>query len=95
MKRSHRNREGNGKTRRLARVSASLVRDQALTEELCIGIDHKWDVDLYGRLLETGGGKERMTAYFSVLFRASCYCLGTWKFHARSVQTEDECSANS
>jgi HAD superfamily hydrolase (TIGR01509 family) len=26
---------------------------------------HVWDVDLYGELLETGGGKERMLRYFS------------------------------
>lgn len=31
-----------------------------------VGLDVVWDLDLYGRLLETGGGKERMTAYFSV-----------------------------
>ena len=24
------------------------------------GLDHVWDAELYGRLLETGGGKERM-----------------------------------
>lgn len=29
-----------------------------------MGIDHEWDVDLYGELLEIGGGKERMTHYF-------------------------------
>ena len=34
----------------------------------CAGLDVVWDLDLYGRLLETGGGKERMTAYFSVPF---------------------------
>lgn len=27
-------------------------------------IPHEWDVETYGRLLETGGGKERMTKYF-------------------------------
>ncbi len=27
---------------------------------------HVWDVDLYGELLEIGGGKERMTKYFKV-----------------------------
>ena len=32
----------------------------------CAGIKHEWDLELYGRLLETGGGKERMTAYFTV-----------------------------
>ncbi len=32
----------------------------------CAGLDHEWDLALYGRLLETGGGKERMTAYFTV-----------------------------
>ena len=30
------------------------------------GIKHEWSVDLYGELLKTGGGKERMTRYFSV-----------------------------
>jgi len=29
------------------------------------GLDTVWDVELYGELLEIGGGKERMTAYFS------------------------------
>ncbi|GMH37855.1 hypothetical protein BSKO_05739 [Bryopsis sp. KO-2023] len=29
------------------------------------GLDHEWGVELYGELLETGGGKERMTRYFS------------------------------
>ena len=29
------------------------------------GLDHVWDAELYGRLLETGGGKERMMAYFT------------------------------
>jgi len=29
------------------------------------GIDHQWDVDLYGKLLEIGGGKERMLHYFT------------------------------
>lgn len=28
------------------------------------GLDHEWGVDLYGELLEIGGGKERMTKYF-------------------------------
>ncbi|PNH06840.1 Protein CbbY [Tetrabaena socialis] len=28
-------------------------------------LDHVWDVNLYGELLEIGGGKERMTKYFS------------------------------
>eukprot|EP00884_Botryococcus_braunii_P022728 jgi/Botrbrau1/9139/Bobra.160_3s0012.3 len=28
------------------------------------GLDHAWDVPLYGKLLEIGGGKERMTKYF-------------------------------
>ncbi|KAG5185803.1 HAD-like domain-containing protein [Tribonema minus] len=28
------------------------------------GIDCVWDVDLYGKLLEVGGGKERMTAHW-------------------------------
>jgi hypothetical protein len=30
------------------------------------GLDHEWGVDLYGELLEIGGGKERMTKYFGV-----------------------------
>lgn len=33
---------------------------------LLSGLDHTWDVDLYGELLEIGGGKERMTKYFKV-----------------------------
>eukprot|EP00967_Tisochrysis_lutea_P081868 scaffold113208_cov18-Tisochrysis_lutea.AAC.1 len=28
-------------------------------------IPHQWDEETYGKLLEIGGGKERMTAYFS------------------------------
>jgi HAD superfamily hydrolase (TIGR01509 family) len=28
------------------------------------GIDDEWGVELYGKLLETGGGKERMTAHW-------------------------------
>lgn len=27
--------------------------------------DVEWDADLYGELLTTGGGKERMTRYFT------------------------------
>ena len=30
------------------------------------GLDHQWGLEDYGVLLETGGGKERMDAYFSV-----------------------------
>jgi len=30
------------------------------------GLDHEWSLELYGKLLEIGGGKERMTAYFTV-----------------------------
>jgi len=29
------------------------------------GIDEEWSVELYGKLLETGGGKERMTAHWN------------------------------
>jgi len=29
-------------------------------------VGHEWSVEEYGRLLEIGGGKERMTAYFLV-----------------------------
>ena len=29
------------------------------------GLPHEWDVETYGRLLATGGGKERMTKYFT------------------------------
>ena len=37
---------------------------------MCVtGLEVDWDLELYGRLLETGGGKERMTAYFSVMPR--------------------------
>ncbi|GFH24326.1 uncharacterized protein HaLaN_22100 [Haematococcus lacustris] len=28
------------------------------------GLDHEWSVERYGKLLEIGGGKERMTKYF-------------------------------
>jgi hypothetical protein len=30
------------------------------------GLNHTWGVELYGELLEIGGGKERMTKYFKV-----------------------------
>ena len=30
------------------------------------GIPHEWDVATYGKLLEIGGGKERMMHYFGV-----------------------------
>lgn len=34
---------------------------------VCAGLpNHEWDVELYGELLEIGGGKERMTKYFQV-----------------------------
>lgn len=33
------------------------------------GLDHEWGVELYGELLEIGGGKERMTKYFIVSLR--------------------------
>lgn len=36
--------------------------NQAFAE---LGIDAHWDEALYDRLLQTGGGKERMTAYFN------------------------------
>ena len=29
------------------------------------GLPHEWGVELYGELLETGGGKERMTRFFN------------------------------
>lgn len=29
------------------------------------GLDHEWSLEQYGVLLEIGGGKERMNAYFS------------------------------
>jgi hypothetical protein len=32
-------------------------------------IPHEWGVEEYGRLLEIGGGKERMTAFFEVCLR--------------------------
>lgn len=31
---------------------------------LAKGLNHTWNVELYGELLEIGGGKERMTKYF-------------------------------
>lgn len=30
-----------------------------------LGLDTEWDVDRYGKLLEVGGGKERMTAHWN------------------------------
>lgn len=36
--------------------------NQAFAER---GFDDEWSVELYGELLETGGGKERMTAYWN------------------------------
>lgn len=36
--------------------------NQAFTEQ---ELKTEWDVDLYGKLLETGGGKERMTAHWN------------------------------
>jgi len=30
-----------------------------------LGIPHEWSVEKYGELLETGGGKERMTVFFN------------------------------
>ena len=30
------------------------------------GLPHAWDLEQYGHLLEIGGGKERMNAYFTV-----------------------------
>jgi hypothetical protein len=38
------------------------------------GIDEAWDEDRYGKLLEVGGGKERMTAHWVSLSASSC-CL--------------------
>ena len=35
------------------------------------GLDHDWDVDLYGELLKIGGGKERMTHYFDTVKETS------------------------
>lgn len=36
--------------------------NQAFKEK---NVKAEWDVELYGRLLKIGGGKERMTAYFN------------------------------
>jgi beta-phosphoglucomutase-like phosphatase (HAD superfamily) len=33
------------------------------------GIDAEWDAELYHKLLQVGGGKERMTAYFRDLYK--------------------------
>lgn len=51
----------------------------------CAGINHEWDLELYGRLLETGGGKERMTAYFTVSVPPS---------RASSLPHRSKCSCN-
>lgn len=47
-------------------ISFSCLQAAPVAMHVCAGINHEWDIDLYGRLLETGGGKERMTAYFTV-----------------------------
>ena len=39
---------------------------------------HEWSVEEYGRLLETGGGKERMMRYFLVRIlgcKIAGYCI--------------------
>lgn len=41
------------------------------------GLNHEWGVDLYGHLLEIGGGKERMTKYFKVT-AAEQLAMCTW-----------------
>jgi hypothetical protein len=42
------------------------------------GLDHEWSLEKYGELLEIGGGKERMDAYFSVRGPARhCFFLST------------------
>ena len=51
----------------------------------CAGINHEWDLELYGRLLETGGGKERMTAYFTV---SMLPCCDTLLQHNRMLLTQ-------
>ena len=38
--------------------------NQVFVEE---GLDTEWTVDMYGKLLETGGGKERMTAHWTAV----------------------------
>lgn len=38
------------------------------------GLDHTWDLEQYGELLEIGGGKERMNHYFSC-----CTDVEPWK----------------
>ena len=35
-----------------------------------VGLEFQWTVDEYGHLLAIGGGKERMTHYFSVRISA-------------------------
>jgi hypothetical protein len=49
--------------------------------------DVEWDVELYGELLSTGGGKERMTRYFKdynpdawILEDCSCCLLMVLRF---------------
>lgn len=48
------------------------------------GLDHEWDVELYGKLLEIGGGKERMTKYFLVTLltapRTNLHVWSTYQF---------------
>lgn len=43
-----------------------------------------WDVELYGKLLEIGGGKERMTKYFMV--RNACLTCAMLVLTIHTVQ---------
>ena len=51
------------------------------------GLDHEWDLELYGKLLEIGGGKERMTAYFSVSGQLDSQELPPGRAHRRQRGT--------
>ena len=46
------------------KINYVLMKQRASAFEMK-GIDTEWDVDLYGKCLQVGGGKERMTAHWN------------------------------
>jgi hypothetical protein len=60
------------------------------------GLDHEWGVELYGHLLEIGGGKERMTKYFKVRVMAVACMLGQHcSMHAQLPMMPCSCCTNA
>jgi len=56
------------------------------------GLDHEWGVGLYGELLEIGGGKERMTKYFTVSRSLGCVGAGVgWAFDTWDLLLRADC----